>query len=254
MSAHRLHLYYAPKTGHLTHSYCLCLFRQGLSYGHNGTVLYETTGLYGKSKVRRIDPGTFGVNKSIDVDGHYFGEGSTYYTDEDGNGRLIEITWKEQTGFIYDCDTFEKLKEFKYTTDHGHGDQGWGITYDEANKEFIVSDGTQYLFIWDRDTLEEKRKVAVTRFDGSEQKNLNELEFIDGLCCCNIWYDDHIICVDPVTGKSVREYDMSSLWPTNERGGADVLNGIALGKDHVLLTGKLWDRMYKIQFPDWALF
>ena len=48
------------------------------------------------------------------------------------------------------------------------------------------------------------------------------------------------------------EIDMSSLWPANERGGGEnVLNGIALGKDHVLLTGKRWDRMYKVQFPDW---
>merc|ERR1712194_366735 len=98
----------------------------------------------------------------------------------------------------------------------------------------------------------EKRRVAVARFDGRPQTQLNELEFMDGLVCCNIWYRDIIICVDPLTGRSVREYDMSSLWPKNERGyGADVFNGIALGKDHVLLTGKKWDRMYKVVFPDW---
>ena len=46
--------------------------------------------------------------------------------------------------------------------------------------------------------------------------------------------------------------DMSSLWPASQRpGNTNVLNGIALGNDHVLLTGKRWDRMYKIDFPDW---
>jgi glutamine cyclotransferase len=46
--------------------------------------------------------------------------------------------------------------------------------------------------------------------------------------------------------------DMSSLWPKAERGNSEnVLNGIALGRDHVLLTGKRWDRMYKVVFPDW---
>jgi len=225
-------------------------FTQGLSYGNDGKI-FETTGLYRNSKVRRINPDTFEVELSIDIDDQYFGEGSTFYSDADGNGRLIAITWQKQTGFIFDSETFEKLEEFKYTTT-APGHQGWGITYDASQQEFIVSDGSNFLYFWDRDTLVEKRKVAVTRFDGKEQNQLNELEFMDGLICCNIWHRDDIICVDPTTGKSVREYDMSSLWPANERGGSEnVLNGIALGKDHVLFTGKLWDRMYKVVLPNW---
>jgi hypothetical protein len=75
---------------------------------------------------------------------------------------------------------------------------------------------------------------------------------MDGLVCCNIWHMDDVICVDPTTGKSVREYDMSQLWPSVERGSSEnVLNGIALGQDHVLITGKRWDRMYKVTFSDW---
>jgi glutamine cyclotransferase len=178
--------------------------RQGLSYGNDG-MIYETTGLYGESKVRRVNPQTFEVELSVDVDDMFFGEGSTYFLDSDGNGRLIGITWQEQTGFIYDAETLQKVNEFRFTTT-SPGNEGWGITYDESNREFIVSDGTTYLYFWDRDTLMEKRKVAVTRLDGSDQDRLNELEFMDGLVCCNIWYSDEIICVDPATGKSVREY------------------------------------------------
>jgi len=191
------------------------------------------------------------VELSKDIDGKYFGEGSTFYTDDVGNGRLIEITWKKKTGFIYDPETFELLKEFKYTTT-APGHEGWGITYDESKQEFIVSDGSEYLYFWDRDTLAEKRKIVVKRFDGRKQYRLNELEYIDGLVCCNIWQTNEIICVDPSTGKSVREYDMSSLWPRRKRNsGADVLNGIALGEDHVLITGKKWSNMFKVVFPDW---
>mmetsp|Transcript_12163 Transcript_12163/g.28628 ORF Transcript_12163/g.28628 Transcript_12163/m.28628 type:complete len:769 (+) Transcript_12163:1-2307(+) len=225
-------------------------FTQGLSYGSNGK-LYETTGLNGQSKVRIINPETFEVEKSIDLDRSFFGEGSAFFKDKDGNARLIEITWKSRVGWIYDADTLDVIKEFTYaTTAPQH--QGWGITYDPSNQEFIVSDGSPFLYFWDRDTLLETRKVSVTRFNGRSQDQLNELEFIDGLVCCNIWHVDEIICVDPESGKSVREYNMRELWPAKQRGSSEnVLNGIAVWKDHILLTGKRWDRMYLVTFPDW---
>ena len=120
----------------------------------------------------------------------------------------------------------------------------------KESEEFIVSDGSQYLYFWNRDTLSETRRITVTRVDGSKQDQLNELEFIDGLVCCNIWQSDEIICVDPQTGDAVKEIDLSDLYPKAERqaAGANVLNGIADGGDHILLTGKLWDRMYKVTF------
>ena len=188
-------------------------FRQGLSYGIDG-MLYETTGLYGQSKVRRINPHTFEVEHSVDIDEKYFGEGSTFFRDLNGNGRLIHITWLEQTGFIYDSDTLQQLHEFNFTTTPP-SHEGWGITYDASNQEFIVSDGSKFLYFWDRDSLMEKRKVEVTRLDGSYQDQLNELEYMDGLVCCNIWYSDEIICVDPTTGKSVREYGEKLLNETS---------------------------------------
>ncbi len=155
--------------------------------------------------MRRINPRTFEVELSVDIDEQFFGEGSAYYLDADGNGRLIQITWQEQTGFIYDTEALQKVHEFNFTTTPP-SHEGWGITYDASNQEFIVSDGSKFLYFWDRDTLVEKRKVEVTRLDGNYQDRLNELEYMDGIVCCNIWYSDEIICVDPTTGKSVREY------------------------------------------------
>jgi glutamine cyclotransferase len=180
-----------------------------LSYGTDGTI-YETTGLYGSSKLHKIDPQTFQIIQSTTLDNKYFGEGSTYYTDKDGNGRIIEITWKEQTGFIYDADTLELLQQFQYTTTPPRH-EGWGITYNPHEHEFIVSDGSNALYFWDADSLEEKRKVGVTRLWGKIQNMLNELEYMDGLICCNIWHQDTVICVDPASGKSVREYGECSV-------------------------------------------
>ena len=222
---------------------------QGLSYGDDGYI-YETTGLRGKSKLLKIDPTTFEVIKSKDIEDRYFGEGSTYYTDVDGNDRLIFITYQEQTAFIFDPLTLTKLQTLSYETTPPWN-EGWGITFDSTEGEFIMSDGTSTLFFMDRDTLQVKRKIVVTRFDGTEQDSLNELELMGGLICCNIWYEDEIICVDKFTGRSVREYDLSTLYPIEKRGYVNILNGIALGEDHVLITGKNWDRMYKVTFDDW---
>ena len=226
-------------------------FTQGLTYGTDG-YLYETTGLRGQSKLNKIDPNTFQVIKSIHLDDIYFGEGSTYYTDNDGNGRLILLTYTKQTAFIYDPTTLTLLHTFQYTTAPPNN-EGWGITYDPTDHEFIVSDGTSTLYIWDGTTYQEKRQIQqVTRFDTTPQYHLNELEFINDLICCNIWYQDTIICVDKITGRSVREYDLSELYPMDERGGYhNTMNGMALGNDHVLITGKRWDRMFKVRFDDW---
>jgi len=225
-------------------------FTQGISYCSDGKI-YETSGLYVQSKVRRINPNTFEVEKSIDTPKQFFGEGSTCFIGKDGKEYLIEITWREHKGFLYDVPSLELVYSFDYTTTPP-GNQGWGITYDRNKNELIVSDGSEYLYFWDVETFREKRKVAVTRFDGRKQDQINELEFMDGLVCYNIWHDDEIICADPETGKSVREYDFSKIWPANQRGSYEnVLNGIALGKDHVLITGKRWDRIYKVDFTDW---
>ena len=179
-------------------------FTQGISYCSDGKI-YETTGLYGQSKVRRINPDTFEVEYSINTPKQFFGEGSTCFVGPDGKERLVEITWRERRGFVYDVPSLEVVHSFDYeTTAPGH--QGWGITYDPKKHELIVSDGSQFLYFWDPDTFQTKRKVEVTRFDGRSQDQINELEFMDGLVCYNIWHKDEIICADPITGKSVREY------------------------------------------------
>merc|ERR1712150_57044 len=157
-------------------------------------------------------------------------------------------TWKESTGFIYDALSLKVLRNFQFTSTRN---EGWGICLDENNNEFILSDGSQYLHFWDVDTLEEKRKIAVTRQSGSPALKLNELEFMNGKVLANVWYEDVLLVIDPDTGRCESEYDFSSLWPKDLRRkrGADALNGISISNevDVIYMTGKLWDRMFKVR-------
>ena len=138
----------------LTHD--ITAFTQGLTY-YQG-YLYETTGYHGQSQVRRMDPNTGQVLEAKNVDEKYFGEGVAHFIDKNDEACLIQLTWEEKTGFIYRISDLEILKTFSYETTNG---QGWGITYDETKQEFIVSDGSAWLLFWDRDTLQEKRRVQV---------------------------------------------------------------------------------------------
>lgn len=204
--------------------------------------------LEGKSKVRQLDPETGAVIKSVDMDGIYFGEGMTYY----GDNKLIQITWKKRKGFIRDANTLDVLSEFDFSTTRN---EGWGITYDTYDKTFIVSDGSSYLHFWDEDNpgvdKDGRPKVQVIRQNGQPATDMNELEFVDGKVIANIWFKDILLVIDPKTGICEKEYDFSSLWPKSERRHeqADVLNGVSVSSEKGILyvTGKLWNRMYKIR-------
>jgi len=301
--------------------------------------------------------------------GHLFGEGITcYYVDRlitDSGGeevvarehRLIQLTWKDGIGMIYrinddsssvDTDSIEEeegnneqqkesLELIDTFTFNTHTGEGWGITFVPQTKEFYVSDGSEYIFVWDVETLAEKRRMAVTLERGGDGassssnsvrlKYVNELEFVDfnikNKCggdvkdweihdvyleqcqegddhqsryyfssfnsgesgsksatdteecrsddnntgrftstmsiLANVWYQDVLIRIDPVTAKVTRVYDLSDIYPHEQRkkDGADCLNGISVtGKEssgeglELWVTGKLWPKMYRIRLID----
>mmetsp|Transcript_1978 Transcript_1978/g.4279 ORF Transcript_1978/g.4279 Transcript_1978/m.4279 type:complete len:609 (+) Transcript_1978:34-1860(+) len=216
-------------------------FTQGLTY-HDG-VLFEGTGLYGRSRLRRIDPQNGSVMKSSGyMASTYFGEGITHYTDRNGRDRIIQITWKSRKGFIYHL-LLNQVRSFEFQTT---SNEGWGITHDQ-NGSFIVSDGSAYLHFWDDVTLKEYTKVKVTH-NGRDVVNLNELEYVEGRILANVWYSDNIYNIDPTTGNVVQVYDFSSL----QRGAGDVLNGISRTdtKGELFVTGKLWPRIYRIRLAE----
>ena len=163
----------------------------------NGT-LWESNGLYGKSTVRILDPATADVIKSIDMDKKLFGEGMAYR-----DGLLYQITWKSKRGFIYDAETLDLVREFHYKTTLG---EGWGITWSPCEDEFIVTDGSNNLHFWDVNTLQETRKIAVSRLDGRPAEELNEIEWFRGKILANVWYEDVLLVINPVTGAVEKEY------------------------------------------------
>jgi len=209
-------------------------FTQGLVFDEE--VLYEGTGLYGRSSLRRVDLESGAVLAQVILPDILFGEGITIVDD-----RIYQLTWREQTGLVYDKATFELQQQFTYPT------EGWGITFDGTR--LIVSDGTARLYFWDPESLTELGSVEVYDETGAVVR-LNELEYIQGEVFANIWQTDRIARIDPATGKVVGWIDLSGLLPAADRTAAtDVLNGIAYWPEsnRLFVTGKLWPKLFEIR-------
>jgi glutamine cyclotransferase len=209
-------------------------FTQGLAI-ENGT-LYEGTGLHGRSSLRRVDLKTGNVLQVHTLPYEYFGEGITIFRDT-----IIQLTWRSNTGFVYDKNSFEVLRDFTYET------EGWGITHDE--KRLIMSDGTSTLYFLDTETFRTIGRIQVYDSD-KPVDNLNELEYIDGQIYANIWPTDSIVMIDPHTGRLNGWIDLSGILPPQiDDTPVDVLNGIAhdATNGRLFVTGKLWPRLFEIE-------
>mmetsp|Transcript_28987 Transcript_28987/g.43794 ORF Transcript_28987/g.43794 Transcript_28987/m.43794 type:complete len:298 (-) Transcript_28987:31-924(-) len=229
-------------------------FTQGLTYDPTSDGLWEGTGLYGSSEVRLIEPETGRVKKKVSLKSEFFGEGISFY-EEDGRRLIVQLSWQEKTGWVYEAETMELIRTFAYETSNG---EGWGITYNPNSHEFYVSDGSHYIMVWDAKTLQETRRFAVHHVfpDGVSRpvQYLNELEFFphDQTILANIWYQDVILKIDAKTGNTLQVYDFSQLYKKQKSGpnnGEDCFNGIALtdNDNELWVTGKLWPKMYRVK-------
>lgn len=209
-------------------------FTQGFLYSEG--FFYEGTGLYGQSSLRKVNPETGEVIKKRELTENLFGEGIALYKD-----KIVQLTWKENLGLVYNRESFTVLEVFSYPT------EGWGLTYD--GKHLIMSDGSATLRFLDPETFAPVRQVQVTSSRGPVQ-NLNELEYIKGEVYANVWLTDYIVRIDPQTGKVTGWIDLSGLLPRETiRGVVDVLNGIAYDheQDRLFVTGKLWPFVFEIR-------
>ncbi|GAB4456909.1 MAG: glutaminyl-peptide cyclotransferase [Armatimonadaceae bacterium] len=209
-------------------------FTQGLLVS-NG-VLYESTGLNGRSSLRRVELDTGKVLKRVDLSAEHFAEGLAEL-----GGKLYQLTWQSGKGFIYDRETFQKVGEFPIEG------EGWGITTDGT--DLIISNGSNVLQFMDPQTFKIKRKQQVFG-GGMPLDQLNELEYINGEVYANVWKTNSIVRIDPKSGKVVGWIDMSGILPDSQRdSNTDVLNGIAYDKDkdRLFVTGKLWPRLFEIK-------
>ena len=210
-------------------------FTQGLIF-ENG-FLYEGTGLNGRSSIRKVELATGKVLQRRDLSAEFFGEGLTSW-----RGRLVQLTWREGTGFVYDQASFRPVSRFSYPG------EGWGLTHD--GRRLIMSDGTPELRFLDPTTFAELGRVTVTD-GGRPLPYLNELEFVRGEVFANVWTTDRIARINPSTGRVTGWMNLAGLLgPADRRGReVDVLNGVAYDPagDRLFVTGKLWPKLFEIK-------
>lgn len=216
-------------------------FTQGLVF-HNG-FLYESTGQKGDSTVRKVEINSGRVLQKQDLSDDYFAEGMTILND-----RIYQVTWQENTAFVYDVNDFKLLKELKYQG------EGWGLTDDGTN--LIMSDGTHVIRIVDPETFKTTRTLVVLDENGKPLLNLNELEYVKGEIWANVWHSEqigkpnHIARIDQNSGKLLGWINLQGISPDDvERDNENTLNGIAYDEtgDRIFVTGKKWRNLYEIK-------
>jgi glutamine cyclotransferase len=211
-------------------------YTQGLEF-HDG-FLYESTGQYGKSKLRKVNYKTGEILKNINLGNQYFGEGLTIM-----NNNIYQLTWKENIGFIYDIDTFEKTGSFNY----GKSKEGWGLCND--GKVIYKTDGTNKIWKLNPTTLAEDDYIQIYTNTGKID-SLNELEYIDGKIYANIYQRNGVLIINPANGAVEGVIDFSPLQKlVKQHPTLDVLNGIAYNPETktIFVTGKDWDKLFEVE-------
>ena len=211
---------------------------------HNEQI-YESTGASAdlpqtRSLFGTVDLTTGKIDRKVEIDrAKYFGEGIAFL-----NGKIFQLTYKTKVGFIYDATTYKKLCEFTFPSK-----EGWGLTTDGTN--LIMTDGTNILTYLDPNTLGVIKTISVSE-NGYSTDNLNEMEYINGYIYANIWTTNTIVKINPSDGKIVGKLDLTSLAneAKNIYPGSLEMNGVAYDsiKDRILVTGKLWPKIYEIKF------
>ncbi len=229
-------------------------FTQGLLF-HNG-FLYESTGEYGSSSLRKVEIETGKVVQKFDLPRTDFAEGITLL-----DGKIYQITWREGICRVFDVNDFKLLREFSYQG------EGWGLTNDGTN--LYMTDSTHVMRVLSRETFKSNKMLAIMRDDGKPMMKLNELEFVKGEIWANIWHSEHpetlgknnyIARIDPSTSKIVGWIDLAGISPDDQppvdyRPGSghpkeeNTLNGIAYdpASDRLFVTGKNWKKLYEIK-------
>jgi len=209
-------------------------YTQGLLW-HQGK-LYESTGQYGQSSLRRVDLASGVVEQRWDLPDDLFAEGLARVGD-----RLIQLTWHAGLAKVYSRQDFTPVGEYSYLG------EGWGLCHDGAR--LVMSDGSDRLSFRDPKTFAVLGEIRVT-LRGRPLSRLNELECVEGAVWANVWTTDLIVRIDPDSGQVTATVDASGLLSPEESRNTEVLNGIAYRteKGTFLLTGKYWPKLFEVEF------
>lgn len=211
-------------------------YTQGLEY-YQG-FLYEGTGNYGESSLRKLKIENGEILKYRNLPSEIFGEGITRI-----DGKIYQITYKSQVGFVYDENTFELRRKIFY-----QNKEGWGLC--NNGSEILMSDGSHIIYFMDTEYFSVIRKIEV--FDDEKEVNLlNELELIDGILYANRYTTKEIVMIDPQTGKVLGKINMNGILdPKDQHPKIDYFNGIAYDSDNdrIFVTGKYWTKLYEVKF------
>lgn len=219
-------------------------YTQGLQYVDG--YMYECTGHYGQSHIYKYELETGKVLMEYKLDDKYFGEGLTVMGD-----KVYVITWREQTGLVFNKETFKPLGTFPLETT-----EGWGLTNDSTY--LIYSDGSPYLYFLDPATYKQVKRVEVRDQYGSVG-NINELEYINGYIYANQYETEFILKIDPATGNVLGQADLRNLRAqagipprSHSEDKPEVLNGIAYDKpgNRIFITGKNWPKILEIKLDN----
>lgn len=212
-------------------------YTQGLIYLDE--YLYEGTGQNGMSELRKVEPKTGKVLKSVKLPKRYFGEGITYL-----NGKIYQLTWTEGRAMVYDAADFRQIRSFSYDG------EGWGLTTDGS--KLYMSDGSETIYVRNPETFAVERTFEVMHA-GVPIDMLNELEWIDGRIWANRYLTEEIAIIDPATGSVVGVVDFSGIQAEADKlPGTDVFNGIAYDatKGDIYVTGKHWNKLYRVELKE----
>lgn len=217
-----------------TYNHNTAYYTEGFEFYND--LLYEGTGNYDESYIYAYDPKSEKIHKSLKNEERYFGEGITIL-----NGKLYQLTYKSKKGFVYDVNTFEKIREFQF-----YSEEGWGLTND--GRFLIMGDGTSKITYLDPNTFEKIKTIEVSTPKGLVN-NINELEYVDGAFYANIWTRETIVKFDD-KGRVLEIINMKGLMDNFGNQRVDVMNGIAYNQTEnaFYVTGKWWPKMYKVTF------
>lgn len=212
-------------------------FTQGLEF-HNG-YLYESTGLEGKSRIKKTELSSGKSLNEVVLDKQYFGEGITIF-----DNKIFQLTWKNKKGFVYNLEDFKFIQNFSYNT------EGWGMT--NNGKDLIMSDGTNKLYFMNPYSFAVSSTLEV--YDNAAAiQNINELEYYKGSIYANLWQTFLIIKIDAASGKILSKMDLEELiYKAGNLQELNVMNGITINPStgNLLVTGKLWNKIFEIKISE----